>query len=112
MRADKRAQAARRVEELEALIQADPDDRDLWFLLGKALLDAEQPVQAIERLAEAARRNPGLAAIRRLWGEALRAAGRPAEARQVWTDGIALAERTGDLQAGKEMKALLRKIEP
>lgn len=95
-----------RIASLEELIAADPDDADLHFLLGKALLDAGRADEAAARLAEAARRNPGLAAIRRFWGEALRDSGDAAGALRVWEEGIALSERSGDLQAGKEMKAL------
>lgn len=99
-----------RINALEELIAADPEDRDLYFLLGKALLDGGRPAEAAGRLAEAARRNPELAAIRRFWGEALRDAGDGAGARKVWDEGIALSETTGDLQAGKEMRALLKRL--
>lgn len=104
-------QAGERVKQLQELLADDPDDPDLYFLLGKALLDAGRADEAAARLDEAARRNPDHAAIRRFLGEALRDAGRSGEARSAWREGIEVSERTGDLQAGKEMHALMRKLE-
>jgi len=103
--------AEERIAQLKELLEDDPEDADLYLLLGKALLDAKQPQEAAERLAEAAARNQDHAAIRRFWGEALRDAGSTTEALRVWREGTAIAERTGDLQAGKEMNALLKKLE-
>jgi cytochrome c-type biogenesis protein CcmH/NrfG len=100
---------AEKVRQLEELLQSDPGDADLHFLLGKALLDSGRAGEAAARLEEAARLNPELAAIRRFWGEALRDSGNIERAREVWSDGIALSEKTGDLQAGKEMRALMKK---
>jgi len=98
-----------KIRTLEQLIAADPNDPDLPFLLGKALLDAKQFEASAARLDQAANLNPNLAAIWRFWGEALLGAGDPEAARTIWTDGIAVAERTGELQAGKEMNVLRRR---
>ncbi|MBI1785720.1 tetratricopeptide repeat protein [Candidatus Sumerlaeota bacterium] len=100
---------ADRLHVLEELIVQNPEDPDLWFLLGKALLDAGRFPEAAAKLAEAARRNPDLAAIWRYWGEALQKAGDLDGALGVWRDGIAVAERTGELQAGKEMNVFSRR---
>lgn len=103
--------AEERIAQLKELLEDDPEDADLYFLLGKALLDGKRAAEAAERLAEAAARNPDHAAIRRFWGEALRDSGDAGQAVRVWREGIDIAERTGDLQAGREMNALLRKLE-
>jgi Flp pilus assembly protein TadD len=103
--------ASERIAQLEELLGGDPEDRDLYFLLGKALLDAGRSDEAVLRLQEAARRNPDHAAIRRFWGEALRNSGDSAGAARVWQGGIELASQTGDLQAGKEMAALLARLD-
>lgn len=100
-----------KIKQLESLIEIDPRDDDLPFLLGKALFDVRRFDEAVDRLASAAQRNPRLAAVRRFWGEALREAGRPEDAMRAWNEGIALSEQTGDLQAGKEMKVLLKRLE-
>src|SRR5438045_789718 len=95
-----------KIRTLEGLIASDPQDRDLPFLLGKALLDAKRFAESAARLREAAALNPDLAAIWRFWGEALHGLGDFEGARRAWTEGIEVAERTGELQAGKEMRAL------
>lgn len=103
--------AEERVAELEALIAEDPGDRDLHFFLGKALLDAGRAREAAARLGEAVRLNPDHAPIRRFWGEALRDAGDAAGAAAAWREGMLVAERTGEIQSGREMAALLRRME-
>lgn len=99
-----------KIKQLQALIELDPEDTDLPYLLGKALLDAGKYGEAAEYLATAARKNPRLAAVRRSWGEALREAGRFKEAIQAWDEGIAISQETGDLQAGKTMKVFLKRL--
>lgn len=101
-----------RIQQLEDLIEADPGDADLPFMLGRALIGAGRHVEACAPLERAAASNPDLAAIRREWGRALAAAGDRAGARRVWEEGIALSERTGDLQAGKEMRVFLKRLGP
>lgn len=99
-----------RIRSLEELITGSPDDPDLYFMLGKALLDAGRATEAAERLEQASELNPDLPAIWRFWGEALRDSGDTVAARQVWTEGIVIADRTGELQAGKEMSVLMKKL--
>lgn len=100
-----------RIKQLEELIELDPHDADLPFMLGKALLDAGKFEPAADRLESAAKMNPRLAAVWRHWGDALRKAGRRDDAIRVWTEGIALSEETRDLQAGKEMRVFLKRLE-
>ena len=100
-----------KIRQLQELMGLDQEDADLPFLLGKALLDAGRPAQATEQLSTAAQKNPRLAAVWRFWGEALRDAGRPEDAKRIWTEGISLSEETRDFQAGKEMKALLKRLQ-
>jgi len=45
-------------------------------------------------------------------GKALAAAARPAEAQEAYRQGIAAAERKGDVQAAKEMKVFLKRLTP
>jgi len=102
--------ARERIQSLEELLATTPDDADLNFMLGKALLDARRAADAASRLERASELNPDLPAIWRFWGEALRDSGDAVAARQVWTEGITIADRTGELQAGKEMAALMKKL--
>ena len=71
-----------------------------------ATLDA-----AIEHLASAVDQDPGYSAAWKLYGKALAAADRPEQAAQAYRQGIAVAEKNGDIQAAKEMRVFLKRIE-
>ena len=98
------------VENLEAMLAAGKDDALLRFSLGNAYLK-DQPALAAEHLARAVSLNPDYSAAWKLFGKALTGAGRENEARQAYASGIAAAERNGDIQAAKEMRVFLRRLE-
>lgn len=102
---------AGRIAALRELTAADPADATAHFLLGRELWAAGDPVAAADAFADAARAQPDYAAAWRQWGGALEAAGRLGEAAAAWRAGVDVAKRTGDLQTGKEMAALLRRLE-
>jgi predicted Zn-dependent protease len=85
------------VENLEAMLAAGREDALLRFSLGNAYLK-EQPALAAEHLARAVELDPEYSAAWKIYGKAL-------------TQGIAAAERKGDIQAAKEMKVFLRRLE-
>jgi hypothetical protein len=64
----------------------------------------------LSRRSAGDRRAARLRAAFRQLGNALEAAGRSGEAVATYREGIAVAERTHDLQAGKEMNAFLKRI--
>jgi Tfp pilus assembly protein PilF len=98
------------VENLEAMLAAGRDDALLRFSLGNAYLK-NQPALAAEHLARSVELDPGYSAAWKLYGKALTADGREDEARDAYRSGIAAAEDKGDLQAAKEMKVFLRRLE-
>lgn len=98
------------IENLEAMLAAGRDDPLLHFSLGNAYLE-EQPALAAEHLARAVALDADYSAAWKLLGKALAASGRDAEARDAYRQGIAAAERNGDIQAAKEMKVFLRRLE-
>lgn len=98
------------VENLESMLAAGRDDALLRFTLGSAYLD-EQPARAAEHLARAVALDPDYSAAWKIYGKALAAAGRDEEAKHAYRQGIATAERRGDVQAAKEMKVFLRRLE-
>ncbi len=100
----------RRAENLEAMLAAGKDDALLRFSLGNAYLK-EQPELAVEHLARAVEFNPEFSAAWKIYGKALAAAERENEAREAYARGIAAANRNGDIQAAKEMKVFLRRLE-
>jgi Tfp pilus assembly protein PilF len=97
-------------ENLESMLAAGRDDALLRFSLGNAYLK-DQPALAAEHLARAVGLNPDYSAAWKLLGKALTGVGRDDEAEQAYRSGIAAAERNGDIQAAKEMRVFLRRLE-
>ena len=95
---------------LRQLAEADPSDAAAWFLLGRELSAAGRSGEAVEAFRGAIAAQPDYAAAFRQLGNALEAAGRTDEAVATYREGVAVAERTHDLQAGKEMNAFLKRI--
>ena len=98
------------VENLEAMLAAGREDALLRFSLGNAYLK-DQPALAAEHLARAVALDPDYSAAWKLYGKALTADGREDAAKDAYRSGIAAAERKGDIQAAKEMKVFLRRLE-
>ena len=95
---------------LRMLAEAEPGDAATWFLLGRELMALGRAEEAIEAFRGAIVAEPDYAAAFRQLGNALEAAGRTDEAVATYRAGIEVAERTHDLQAGKEMNAFLKRI--
>ncbi|MEJ2577013.1 MAG: hypothetical protein P8106_10165, partial [Gammaproteobacteria bacterium] len=55
--------------------------------------------------------DPQYSAAWKLYGKALAALERQAEAAEVYRRGIAVAERRGDVQAAKEMRVFLKRAQ-
>lgn len=99
-----------RIETLRQFVADDPQDGLTRFMLGRELLAAGLAIEAAEHLAEAVRLSPDHTASYRELGKALAAAGRPAEAETAYEQGLAVAETTGDLQTGKEIRVFLARL--
>jgi tetratricopeptide (TPR) repeat protein len=99
-----------RITTLRQLAEAEPGDSTTWFLLGRELLLASLPADAVDAFRSAIAADPDYTAAYRQLGNALEADGRPDEAIAVYEQGVQVAERTNDLQAGKEMNAFLKRI--
>ena len=99
-----------RIEMLRQLVAEDPADASAAFLLGRELLNAALPVEAIAAFAAAIGADPDYAAAYRQMGNAQETAGHVDDAIATYRRGIAVAERTNDLQAGKEMNAFLKRL--
>ena len=110
-----------RIETLRQFVADDPTDGLTRFMLGKELLAValsatpaggamEQLGEAVEHLSEAVRLSPDHTAGYRELGNALAMAARPDEAQAVYEKGLAVAESTGDLQTGKEIRVFLARL--
>lgn len=99
-----------RLDDLLALLEEEPDDALLRLTLGKEYLDLDDVAAALPHLERVIVADPRYTVGYRYLGTALDRLGRAAEAADVWERGIAVAEQTGDLQAGKEMRVFLERL--
>lgn len=95
----------------ERMLATGKDSALLRFSLGNEYLKAGAADIAIGHLRQAVALDPNYTAAWKLLGRALADSGRADEALAVYQEGIAVAERKGDKQAGKEMRVFARRIE-
>lgn len=94
---------------LKQMLEQGQDNLLLRFGLGKAMLDANQASEAIEHLQRALIFDPHHSASWKLLGKAYAHIGQLDDAITTFTQGIAMAENKGDIQAAKEMKVFLKR---
>ena len=95
----------------EKMLAAGKDGALLRFSLGSEYLKAGEAARAALHLERAVAFDPKYTAAWKLYGKALAAAGRPAEALAAYRAGIAVAQARGDKQAEKEMQVFARRLE-
>lgn len=100
-----------RIEAFEEMIKADPDEAMVWYGLASEYSKLERWSDAAQALRNVIRCNPDYTAAYQMLGSVLVRLGEKAEARQVWTEGIAAATRTGAWKAGQHMQGLLAETE-
>jgi predicted Zn-dependent protease len=96
---------------LQKLVGTSRDGALLRFSLGNEYLKLGDRDNAIAQLRAALEKDPEHSAAWKLLGRALAESDRLPEARDAYTQGIAVAERKGDKQAAKEMTVFLRRLE-
>ncbi|UHD17159.1 tetratricopeptide repeat protein [Thiocapsa bogorovii] len=99
------------VDNLESMLKRGQDSALLRYSLGAEYLKTDETERALEHLAEAVRLDPDYSAAWKLYGKALTATGRHAEAIVALDRGIAVAETKGDIQAAKEMKVFRKRAD-
>ncbi len=95
----------------EKMLAAGRDGALLRFSLGNEFLKAGDAASACLHLARAVAHDPAYTAAWKLYGKALAAAGRDAEALAAYRQGIDVARAKGDRQAEKEMSVFARRLE-
>jgi predicted Zn-dependent protease len=95
----------------ERLLEQGRDSALLRFSLGNEYLKADNPCNAIPHLRAALAQDPQHSASWKLLGRALAETGALSDAAEAYRNGIAVAEARGDIQAAKEMKVFLRRVE-
>lgn len=99
------------IANLEKLLGGPRDGALLRYSLGSEYLKAGDLVRAAEYLRQSLERDPKQSAAWKLLGKALAEAGDAPGAMAAYREGIAVAEGRGDLQAAKEMKVFLKRLE-
>ena len=100
-----------RLANLRAQLGGPRDGALLRYSLGAALLDAGDAAAAVIQLREALIFDPGYSAAWKLLGEAQLATGDAKAAAEAWREGIGVAQKRGDVQAAKEMRVFLRRLD-
>lgn len=99
------------IANLEKLLDGPRDGPLLRYSLGNEYLKAGEPGPAAAYLRQAVERDPRQSAAWKLLGKALAEAGDTAAAIGAYREGIAVAEGRGDIQAAREMKVFLKRLE-
>jgi Tfp pilus assembly protein PilF len=98
------------IANLQKLVGTPRDGALLRFSLGAEYLKLGDAANAELQLREALARDPDYSAAWKLLGRALAESGQPAAALDAYRQGIAVAERRGDVQAAKEMTVFAGRI--
>jgi predicted Zn-dependent protease len=99
------------VDNLEALLAKGTDNALLRFGLANEYLKLGQLEQAIGHLKRAVIHDPKYSAAWKRLGKALADTGRTDEAIAAYENGIRVAEEKGDVQAAKEMRVFLNRLQ-
>jgi predicted Zn-dependent protease len=99
------------IDRLENLLRAGRDGAVLRYGLGDAYLKTGDSESAVVHLRRAVNLNPEYSAAWKLLGKALAEGGSAAEAAEAYRQGIHAAEEHGDVQAAKEMRVFLKRLE-
>ena len=100
-----------RLDSLRAQLNGPRDGALLRYSLGVALLDAGDAMEAMAHLRAAIDFDNGYSAAWKQLGQACRRAGDAHAAADAWRRGITAAEARGDVQAAKEMRVFLKRLE-
>lgn len=96
---------------LELMLQRGQDSPLLRFSLGAECLKEGDHLAAIGHLREALSQNPAYSAAWKKLGGAYAASGSPERAAEVYRQGIETAQAQGDVQAAREMRVFLRRLQ-
>lgn len=99
------------IANLEKMLDGPRDGALLRYSLGNELLKAGHPAAAAQRFREAVAKDAHYSAAWKLLGKALTEAGDSAGALAAYTQGLAVAEARGDVQAAKEMTVFARRLQ-
>jgi Fe-S cluster biosynthesis and repair protein YggX len=99
-----------RIEQFRKMAEADPENELGHFSLGRALLDAGQPREAVGSLRRVIEINPQNSRAYHLLAAAQKEAGDPGAALATLRKGLEIAHGRGDLMPRNDMAALMREL--
>jgi predicted Zn-dependent protease len=99
------------IENFENMLASGKDDVLLRYGLGQAYLKAGNAEQAAIHLRRALEHDAEFSAAWKSLGKALTECGDNAAAMAAYASGIETAERKGDIQAAKEMRVFLKRLQ-
>jgi Tfp pilus assembly protein PilF len=99
------------IKNLQAMLDAGQDSALLRFTLGGQLFGKGDIEAALVHLRSAVAQDPDYSAAWKVLGKVLQEGGDVAGARDAYRAGIATAEQKGDMQAAREMKVFLKRVE-
>ena len=97
------------IDNLTSMLGTERENQLLHFSLGNEYLKIADYHLAEKHLRKAVSLDPGYSAGWKLLGKTLNAAGKFAEAVDIFSRGIDIAEEKGDIQAAKEMTVFLKR---
>ncbi len=92
------------------MLERGQDTALLRFSLGNEYRAQEDDRNAVIHLEEAVRLDPEYSAAWKLLGKVLSDLDETSRAAEIYTQGISVAEKSGDRQAAKEMTVFLRRL--
>ncbi len=95
----------------ERMLASGKDGALLRYSLGNEYLKVSDIARAAVHLREAVLLDPGYTAAWKLLGRALAESGDAEGALTAYREGIAVAQRKGDKQAGREMAVFAKRLE-
>lgn len=98
------------IDNLEKLLSQGQDNALLRFGLGNAYFQQKDFHSAVSHLVKAVEHDPGYSAAWKLLGKSLTEDGEKDRAIEAFEKGIACAEKKGDIQAIKEMRVFLKRL--
>lgn len=99
------------IENFESMLASGQDNALLRYSLGNEYAKLGEYGKAVEHLGSAVQQDPAYSAAYKIYGKALAELGRADEAMQAYETGITVAEEKGDIQAAKEMKVFLKRLQ-
>lgn len=99
------------IEGLEKLLAKGTDSAELRFGLGSAYLKQGELDQAIEHLTRCVEHKPDYSAAWKLLGKAYLKSDQSQQALESYQRGISVAEAQGDVQAVREMRVFLKRLQ-